>query len=134
LAIFGYTLAIRKNSESRFYQGFQALCGKSHFSEAKVLAIEVSIKESIQKLIQQSGLWVCYFAAAAPFFKYLGQGSACFFLLTTHSQRVRAGGQQGRPPNPIIQKMGQRLFSFKVGSGFDFWGRGPPEIKAKVSD
>ena len=90
LAILGYSLAIRKNRESRFYQGFQSLRGKSQFSQIQVLAIETSIKESIQSPILPDGLWMRLFAAAASFFNSLRIRSAHFFLLTTHSQQVES--------------------------------------------
>ena len=110
LAILGYSLAIQKKRKIRFYQGFQSFFGKLKSAEALGSGYTRNINESTPKPIHTNGLWLCFFAAAASFFNRLGERSACFILLTTHSQRVESRWSARQASNYKKLKIWQRLF------------------------
>jgi len=123
LAILGYSLAIQKKRKIRFYQGFQSFFGKLKNAEVLGSGYTRNINESISKPILTNGLWVCFFAAAASFFNSLGKRSACFILLTTHSQRVESRWSARQASKNKKLKIWQRLFIKISWEWFSFFSQ-----------
>ncbi len=101
-----------EKNESLSSKGFHAIFESKRKLKAKVLAGLRPTKRSITTPIAFDGSCFLIRRSLVHVFKGLGQGSARLILLTTHSQRVRAGGQQGGPLEGTFKESADQRATF----------------------